>query len=779
MIETSAAEGPPLEPTGLPFTPGRADPDLVTLFRGWAYLSFPPRGDIPGGRLQGFFAAGACLVDRYRILVNGRAPRCSFGAQSTSDRWGGVFVVPGSSVEGDLPAQSIPVGALELTVLRNVAECWTESLTLRNNSCRARSAELVLEWNCPIEDAQPQESKKHVPKRAKPGLVPDVSWKEGQPRLRYRRVFGPRRRAPTEEFGPLLGPEAPRNGDVIERGLEIRISQSSTGRAKARVAGRIRTKLAFRPRLPPQGEWTLLLEFSPSVDGRSLPRPAPRPDGFGGETRIRTGNETLNQILSRAVEDLGSLALPELGSEETAARAPAGLIAGIPRYVGIFGRDLLTTAWQSSLLSLKYLEEAIARAALYRGVRRDDWRDEEPDRILHERRANPNSCLGRSNREIYYGDVASTPFWVVSLASAYHWNGSREFLDRHAGTLEGCCRWILRRLREGGGFVYYDPRSPQANRHQGWKDSGDAIVDGRGRVQAPPLAVAEVQGYCFLALLLASEMTLVRREVDRARELYREAVALRRRFNRAFWMPREQFFAMALGPGGKQVDGIGSNAGHCLGCGIVERAKAPFVAKRLLSEELFSGWGIRTLSRQNPAYDPFSYHRGSVWPVENGTISAGLRLCGFDREAGRVIGAQLCAASRFPAMRLPEVMSGHPRTPAIPVPGLYPEANLLQSWSVSTILFFVWVLLGLRPLAPLRTLLVKPYLPEWLPWVRLTGLRIGNATVDITFWRTGAGRTRWKVLEKRGRLFVLEQPLELDPAATLGRRFRDLARSLT
>jgi glycogen debranching enzyme len=225
------------------------------------------------------------------------------------------------------------------------------------------------------------------------------------------------------------------------------------------------------------------------------------------------------------------------------------------------------------------------------------------------------------------------------------------------------------------------------------------------------------------------------------------------------------------------VDAVASNAGHALACGIVERGKAAGVARRLLSEELFSGWGIRTLSSANPAYDPFSYHRGSVWPVENATIAAGLRLCGFHDEAARVIRAQLDAAACFADARLPEVISGHARSEATPLPGLYPEANLLQAWSSSSVLFFLWVLLGLRPVAPLRTLLVKPHLPEWLPWVEVEGLRVGTSLVSLAFWRNDRGAARWKVLERRGRLLVLEQPLELDPAATLGRRLRDLARS--
>jgi glycogen debranching enzyme len=755
--------------------PGRTDPDLVSLFRGWSCLTTAPHGEIPGGRLQGFFAAGTLLMDFYRITVDGRTPRCTFSAPLAADRWSGIFIVPDSAREGDLPPGTVPRGSLEMTIDRQVNGAWMETLTVRNNASEARPVEVVLEWKCPVADPQSEESRsKDAPKVERAGLRPIVRRTGGLLGLRYERRFGRRRRAPTDELRRLLGKDAPKDGDPVERSLEIRLSARPATRPRIRVIDGDRTRLVFRRRMPARGAWTLRMELLPIVDGFPL-TPWTRPPS--GRTRIQTGNADLNQILSTAAEDLEALELPALGPPGSVGRIPPALIAGVPRYIGVFGRDLLTAGWQASLLSVRYLEDALSRTAMYAGVKRDDWRDEEPDRILHERRWNPNAALGRSNRELYYGDVAATPFWIITLASAYNWTGERSLLERHAGTLEACTRWVRRKLLEGAGFVTYDPRSTEPNRNQGWKDSGDAIVDARGRVHVPPLAVAEVQGYCFLALLAAAELALARRDAAGARELYREAMDLRKRFNEAFWMPRERFFAMALDGRGRRVDGIGSNAGHCLGCGIIDREKAPHVAARLLSPEMFSGWGIRTLSSDNPAYDPFSYHRGSVWPVENGTISAGLRLCGFHDDAVRVIAAQLAAAAWFPGLRLPEVLSGHARTPETPVPGLYPEANLLQAWSVSSVLFFLWVLLGLRPVAPLRTLLVKPVLPG-LPWVELSDLRVGESQVSLAFWRTDRGEVRWKILEKKGRLFVLEQPLELDPAATVGRRLRDLARSV-
>ena len=218
---------------------------------------------------------------------------------------------------------------------------------------------------------------------------------------------------------------------------------------------------------------------------------------------------------------------------------------------------------------------------------------------------------------------------------------------------------------------------------------------------------------------------LARGHPMRAKKLLAEASALKRRFNERFWMPERQFYALALDHEGKTIDAIASNIGHCLGANLIDRDKIGIVVRRLMSPEMFSGWGIRTLSTDNPGYDPFSYHRGSVWPVENSTIAAGFAICGYINEAIEVIGSQLALATLYPNLRLPEVVSGHERNDEYPAPGLYPQANLFQSWSVSAISLYLQILIGLRAFAPIRTLFVKPVLPEWLPWVELHGLRVG------------------------------------------------------
>jgi glycogen debranching enzyme len=665
-----------------------------------------------------------------------------------------------------------------------------------------RQVLLELELACPIADVEFEEEMKieaKVPSNEfQVGLLPQVKWSREQPILRYERIFGYRAHSPHDELGALLGENSPKDGEPVARGLSISVGVHNPQNCvtETRLFSGNTSKLRFPIHLLPRAQVEVMLHFQPTLNGQIIQCPKEGPERFSplprnksdfpkDNTVFRTGNSTLNQIIAQAQVDLELLRLPANGPQEVPLQknplgSPFTFSAGIPRYIGVFGRDTLTTAWQAALFSPRYLEPALSLTGLLRGVQEDAWRDEEPDRILHERRLNPMAALGQSNREIYYGDVASTPFWIVALAAAYNWTGDRGLIKRHLDTFEACCRWMTRRLEEGHGFIYYAPAlpdTPGSNPNQAWKDSDDAIVDGNGRNRNPPHAAAEIQGYCYLAFISAAEISIALGNVKRARSFLKKATALKRRFNQAFWLPEKGFYALALDANGKPIDAIASNIAQCLGTGVIARDKMEPVVRRLFSPELYSGWGIRTLSSDNPAYDPFSYHRGSVWPVENSTIAAGLAVSGYIQEATELISSQFALATLFPNMRLPEVISGHERNEEYPAPGLYPQANLIQSWSVSAISLYMQILFGIRPLAPLRTLLLKPVLPEWLPWAEIHGLRIGQVTISLRFWRDKKGKSHWRVLKREGFLMILEQPPELSPEATLGNRLSDVFRS--
>jgi glycogen debranching enzyme len=235
---------------------------------------------------------------------------------------------------------------------------------------------------------------------------------------------------------------------------------------------------------------------------------------------------------------------------------------------------------------------------------------------------------------------------------------------------------------------------------------------------------------------------------------------------------------MAVDDGGRPVTGIGSNAGHCLASGILADEHVVAVADRLLADDLFSGWGVRTLSSRNPGYNPYSYHRGSVWPVEQGSFALGFMRYGLHGHVQRLCRAVFECACLFDAARLPEVLSGHPRDDAHPFPALYPGACSPQAWSASTLFALLQSMLGLYPYAPLHALALDPHLPEWLPELTLSGLRVGDARVDLRFVRRDDGTTHFEVEERAGRLHILHQPSPWSLTANLGERLRDLMTSV-
>lgn len=767
-----------------PFCQGRDGLDRVTLFRDWKRLTTDATGQMQRGPHEGYFEGDTLYLNHYAIELNGLPPRLSFAAQISATDWSGMFYQYGSSEEGNLAPGTLPKGSIELQIRRCFHEEWSERIRVQTGREEAVRARVSVSLACPIDDIQFEEEMKLLARAKESGLAPQVKLEGARAILLYRKEFGKRRKAPTEELQGLFGERSPRDGEAVSRFLEVTVKIVGVEKSLAVHGGEI-SVIRAEGMIRKGENLDVILTFRSGeflgFDSRLRPkirilRNSAKSKDLN-ETRILTGNSSLNLMLEQAVTDLHSLqlSLPTRG-EGRVSDKPL-LIAGVPRYVGIFSRDVLTATWQSAILSHDFVRHALRGIALFAGVRNGAWRDEEPDQLPHEIRLNPRSALGELNREIYYGDVVSTAFWVVSLATAFHWTGNRRLLAEHSERLDRCVNWIRRRIEAGGGFLYYRARTPDGNRHHAWKDSGDAIVDSRGLVHDAPLATSEVQGFCFVALLSAAELYLAQLRPRRSKESFQLAMKLKRRFNEAFWLKDRSYFAVALDDSSKPIDSLTSNPGHCLACGIIDREKVPATVARLMSPELFSGWGVRTLSSDNPAYDPYSYHRGSVWPVENSTIAAGMRLWGFDDEALRIIEGQLAAASFFPGMRLPELLSGHSRSEETPVPGLYPNGNLLQAWSVSALLFHVQILLGLRPYGHLGVLLIKPKLPSWVPWIELDDLRVGDARVRLRAWRDERGETRWESSSKEGNLRIIEQPLELDLQAGIRQRLRDLGKS--
>ena len=536
--------------------------------------------------------------------------------------------------------------------------------------------------------------------------------------------------------------------------------------------------------LPPHQPVALHLTVEPIFDQRRRSAPervfAAAASGLdrvrqrlrGEAPALTTTNATVAQAWRTAIDDLASL---PLGLEP----GPAAPIAGIPLYQRFFGRDTLTIAWQALLAMPTMLRDALRLNAAWQGTTIDDWYDEEPGKLIHQARLGPLSLLGFDPVLRYYGDYATPPDFLIMLGQYLAWTDDRQTVRELLPVARKAVDWLDRYGDlDGDGFLEYVTRSAKGVKNQGWKDSHDAIVDERGEIVPNPIATSELQAYWFAGLEQAAFAFLVTGDAGYAGDLLARARALKRAFDRAFWIEEDGFYAIALGPDKRPIRSVASNAGHLLATGIVPREKGARVARRLMAPDLFSGWGIRTLSSDHPAYNPFSYHLGSVWPVENGTFAFGFARYGRFGELHRLAEGLFAATDLFVANRLPETMGGLPRDERHPHPGIYPASNAPQGWSASMIVLLIQAMLGMRPVAPLGVLLVDPHLPPWLPDLRLDGVRVGQARVDLAFTRGDDGATRWRVARREGRVRVLRQPVPEGPGASPGGRAMALLSSL-
>ncbi len=465
-------------------------------------------------------------------------------------------------------------------------------------------------------------------------------------------------------------------------------------------------------------------------------------------TAVATDHELLNRTISRSVADLRLLVNDGPGDGQRY------VAAGVPWFTTLFGRDSIITALQTLAFRPQLAVEALDVLASLQATEVDDWRDAEPGKILHEFRAGETARAGELPHSPYYGSIDSTPLWLVLLGATYEWTGDRALVDRLWPNALAALRWIDEwGDKDGDGFVEYERRSPRGLLNQGWKDSGDAIRDRHGTELRAPIALAEVQGYVFDAKTRMAGLARMRGDVELADRLIRETETLRSRFEEAFWVEDQRYYAMALDADKRQADAIASNAGHCLWSGIISPARARDVADRLLSPSLFSGWGIRTYGQGQPGFNPFGYHTGTVWPHDTSIAAAGLKRYGFQDEANRLVGQVFEAAQHFTEFRLPELFCGFDREKA-PMPVPYPVACSPQAWSAGAAFMFLQTMLGLRGHAEANELeLLRPNLPDWLGKVTVSNLRIGEASVDLLFhrWR---GTTSAEVLRKVGDLSV-------------------------
>jgi glycogen debranching enzyme len=770
----------------IPYVRLRPRPGSFYLSQGRTVFETDTSGWIEPGSVHGLFIHQTRLLSAYRWLVDGAPPLVV--ALSNVDQHSslGYYICPPRPRAHDDELRAEPSRAaervdinehtVELRVSRFAGGGVHEDIDVTNYAGWAVSLTLTLEVDADF---------------ASPGeLYSEMKRPPGETRRRWDAA--PEDGRWTLSFDYRAEHTHDRQGDRgtarIERSLALAVHRA--GSPPRWSDGR----LEFTVELEPLASWHACIDFTARIEDRVL-APAYGCRSFGptasqldvareaflsASTAVETLgptdlSATVETAVASAKRDLASLRLDDLDRRDGSWT----MAAGLPMYVALFGRDTLTASWQAALAGPEMMIGTLFTLPEWQGREDNAWRDEEPGRMLHEAHTDPFSALGFTPRGRYYGAITTSAFYPVVVSELWHWTGDRGLIAPLLRPALAALEWLDRYTTfVGDGFHYYRTRSEDGNANQGWKDSGEAIVDEAGRLVRAPIATCEEQGFVYAAKLQLAEVLWWLDCRDLAKRLFHEAAELKQRFNAAFWMEDEQFLAMGLDSERRLIRSIGSNAGHCLVTGIADRERAGAVADRLMAPELWSGWGVRTLSSANPAYNPYSYHRGSIWPVENATFAVGFFRYGLWDHLHRLARAMFEACALYDHHRLPELHAGHQRDADHPFPANYAKANSPQAWSSSAVLCVVQSMLGLYPYAPLRTLLLDPHLPEWLPRLTVRGLRVGAARVTLRFSRDEKGTTHFEVLEKDGTLHLLRQPSPWSLTAGLAERAKDALTSL-
>ena len=492
---------------------------------------------------------------------------------------------------------------------------------------------------------------------------------------------------------------------------------------------------------------------------------------ISGLCRIETPGSEFGRVVNHSIRTVGFASLLDGAREEWLTPA-----AGYPLYPHLFARDALTSSWMITLFDEgKIAYSSLTSIARIQGKVVNPETDEQPGRIIQQARRDPLSRIGKNPFGCYYGDFSSPFMFIVAFTFAYAWSGDNDQLKK----IWPICRRILDWAEEygdmdGDGFLEYKTLSPDGPRNQAWKDSENAIVDEYGELVDPPIATSETQGYYYAALQAGAFFSLMTGNRKDALRYLKRAIRLKKAFNRDFWVESEGYIALGLDSKKRKIRSRTSNMGHCLATGIIDSEKVPLVVKALFSPDMFSGWGVRTLSSAHPSFNPLDYHLGSIWPVENASIAFGLRRYGFDREAMDLIKANFDLALHWRNDWVPECVGGYDRE-LYGHPGAFPRANIPQTWNAAAFGLFVNILCGFQPFAPLNILFLDPLLPDWLPELNLKSLRFRGSVFDLHVHKTRSGKTKFRLRNKKGRPFIIRQQPYNSLSASIWRRLLSAA----
>jgi glycogen debranching enzyme len=701
--------------------------------------------------------------------MNGREPEFSCGSNIEQHSWMGYYIQAPANWK-DTPAdEENPLQeTVELRLKRFVGEGMHEDVQLTNHT--QIQTEVQLELQMEPEFLAPDEAKGKRKQRGKMAK----RWREVEPGTWELQI---------DYFAKHDYNNQEGSGSAeFQRGLTLRIENASSAPQYERG------KLRFHVTLQPHATWKCCIEWLATVRGELLPAPSPHhgPTTYESKRSQYLSNvadfavgcgEDLRQVVAetarRATQDLCALQLFDLEQDRDVTVA-----AGVPTYMGVFGRDMMASAWQAALLGPQMAMGSLRVLKQHQATEVDDWRDAETGGIVHEMHSDPLSILNFRPKARYYGSASGAFLYPILLCELWHWTGDLDVIRPFVETAVRALQWADEHSLDETGFYRYQTKSDQGMKNQGWKDSSDAIVYPDGTQVSTPIGTCEMQAFAYAAKRQLAEVLWWTGQASEAAALWEQSSALKHRFNQRFWMEDEGTFAMGIDNRGELIRSVASDPGHCLLSGIVEDGRVPRLANRLLMKDMFSGWGIRTLSADHPAYNPFSYHRGTVWPVENGGFVLGFARYGLHGEMWTLARAMFEAAQLFPYCRLPETLGGHQRTEDAPFPGLYTKADWPQAWSASAVINMLRALLGLFPYAAANLLILDPHLPEWLPEITVENLCVGNARLSIHFERKTDGSTDYKVRHLEGDLHVLRQPSPWSLTAEWPERAKDALFSL-
>jgi glycogen debranching enzyme len=685
---------------------------LVKILDGNTFVVSDSGGDIEASLTDptGLFSYDTRFLSQWVLTVNGQrlTPLSTDDLQYFETRF---FLVPGT---GTVYVDS------KLSVIRRrmVGNGFREELKILNHD--EKPVDLTIRIDAACDFADLFEVKDALKKKG----TYSAQVKDGRLVLSYRR-------------------------DTFARETDI----SATAPARIDKRG-----LTFKARIEPQGEWLTNLDVVTAAPGMgdefqrpTFARPRGRQNMEGNLKRwlddapkLECDWDSLRETYRRSLVDLAALRFspPIMGQQSLPA-------AGLPWFMTMFGRDSILTSLQALPFTPSLAATSLRALGDWQGTRVDDFRDEDPGRILHELRYGELPAFEERPHSPYYGCADATPLFVVLLDEYERWTGDRTLVRELEQEARAALNWIDEYADlMGNGYISYQRRNEKTGlENQCWKDSWDSISYANGRLAGFPRATCELQGYAYDAKVRGARLAReIWKDPDFANELEKQAADLKRRFNRDFWIADDEYFALALDTDGKQVDALSSNIGHLLWSGIVDKSKAKAIARHLLGPRLFSGWGVRTLAEGEGRYNPIGYHVGTVWPFDNSFIAWGLRNYGFKEEAAQIAAGILEAAEFFEG-RLPEAFGGYERT-LTRYPVQYPTACSPQAWSTGAPLLLLRTMLGLEPVGDL--LVVDPALPVGIGHVALLDIPGRWGRVDAF------GRGRVSIGEKRR----LREPLE-------------------